>query len=88
MAGATEGWGVGVVSGTESNCYGRTLEGREGRVTGGGVMFAEYAGGSDLVNAAVQAVALAWSRRGPATRLTEAFRAHVGATDAEDLREG
>ncbi len=88
MAGATEGWGVGVVAGTGSNCYGRDREGREGRVTGGGVMFAEYAGGSDLVNAAVQAVALAWTRRGPATRLTEVFRAHVGATDAEDLLEG
>ncbi|MBN1179770.1 MAG: ATPase, partial [Anaerolineae bacterium] len=72
VAGATEGWGVGVVSGTGSNCWGRDRQGREGRMTGGGELFAEYAGGGDLVAKAVQAVALAWGRRGPQTRLTEA----------------
>ncbi len=88
VAGATEGWGVGVVSGTGSNCWGRDRQGREGRMTGGGGMFAEYAGGGDLVNRALQVVALAWGRRGPATRLTEAFLALTGATDALDLLEG
>ncbi|MBN2391371.1 MAG: ATPase [Anaerolineae bacterium] len=94
VAGATEGWGVGVVSGTGSNCWGRDRQGRgarqtgEGRMTGGGGMFAEYAGGGDLVAKAVQAVALAWGRRGPETRLTEAFLALTGAADALDLLEG
>ncbi len=88
VAGATEGWGVGVVSGTGSNCWGRDRQGREGRMTGGGEMFAEYAGGGDLVGKAVQAVALAWGRRGPQTRLTEAFMKLTGATDALDLLEG
>ena len=88
VAGATEGWGVGVVSGTGSNCWGRDRQGREGRMTGGGEMFAEYAGGGDLVAKAVQAVALAWGRRGPHTRLTEAFVAQSGAADALDLLEG
>mgnify|MGYP000872507541 CR=1 FL=1 len=88
VAGATEGWGVGVVSGTGSNCWGRDRQGREGRMTGGGGMFAEYAGGGDLVGKAVQVVALAWGRRGPATRLTEAFLALTGAPDALDLLEG
>ena len=88
VAGATEGWGVGVVSGTGSNCWGRDRQGREGRMTGGGGMFAEHAGGGDLVGKALQAVALAWGHRGPATRLTEAFLALTGATDALDLLEG
>lgn len=88
VAGATEGWGVGVVSGTGSNCWGRDRQGREGRMTGGGEQFAEYAGGGDLVGKAVQAVALAWGRRGPQTRLTEAFLALTGATDALELLEG
>ncbi|HLF00951.1 MAG TPA: BadF/BadG/BcrA/BcrD ATPase family protein, partial [Anaerolineales bacterium] len=34
LAGATEGWGVAVVSGTSCNCRGRDRRGREGRVTG------------------------------------------------------
>jgi N-acetylglucosamine kinase-like BadF-type ATPase len=88
VAGATKGWGVGVVSGTGSNCWGRDRQGREGRMTGGGGMFAEYAGGGDLVGKALQAVALAWGRRGPSTRLTEAFSALTGAADALDLLEG
>ncbi len=88
VAGATEGWGVGVVSGTGSNCWGRDRQGHEGRMTGGGEMFAEYAGGGDLVGKAVQAVALAWGRRGPETRLTAAFQALTGAPDALALLEG
>jgi len=88
VAGTTEGWGVGVVSGTGSNCWGRDREGNEGRVTGGGGMFAEYAGGGDIVARAVQRISLAWSLRGPVTRLTDAFVAHVGAKDAMDLLEG
>ncbi|MFN2285552.1 MAG: N-acetylglucosamine kinase [Anaerolineae bacterium] len=88
VAGATEGWGVGVVSGTGSNCWGRDRQGREGRMTGGGDLFAEYAGGGDLVAKAIQAVALAWGKRGPETRLTEAFLALTGAADALDLLEG
>jgi len=88
IAGTAEGWGVGVVSGTGSNCWGRDREGNEGRVTGGGEMFAEYAGGGDIVVRAVQMMSLAWSLRGPDTRLTDAFVAHVGAKDAMDLLEG
>ncbi len=88
IAGTSQGWGVGVVSGTGSNCWGRDREGREGRVTGGGGMFAEYAGGGDIVARAVQQISLAWSLRGPETRLTDALIAHVGAKDTMDLLEG
>jgi N-acetylglucosamine kinase-like BadF-type ATPase len=88
VAGTTAGWGVGVVAGTGCNCWGRDREGREGRVTGEGEWFAEYGGGGDLVYRAVQSVSLAWSRRGPETRLTEALVSRAGASDVTDLLEG
>jgi len=88
LAGATEGWGVAVVAGTSNNCRGLDRQGREGRMTGCGSWMGEYSGASELVEKALQAVALAWTRRGPRTRLTEAFIDWVGATDAVDLLEG
>ncbi len=88
LAGATHGWGVAVVAGTSNNCRGRDKQGREGRVTGCGPRFGEYGGAVEIVARAVQAVSLAWSRRGPATRLAEAFVALVGAADVVDLLEG
>ena len=88
MAGATAGWGLGVVSGTGSNCWGRDRDGREGHTTGCGDLFAEYAGGGDLVNKAVQTIGMAWTKRGPETKLTDAFIELIGATDVIDLMEG
>ena len=88
LAGATRGWGVAVIAGTSNNCRGRDSRGREGRVTGCGPSFGEYGGATEIVARAVQAVSKAWSRRGPATRLTEAFIALVGAVDSVDLLEG
>lgn len=88
IAGASEGWGVGVVSGTGSNCWGRDRQGREGRVTGGGEWFGEHAGGSDLVAWAVRAVAESWTQRGPATQLETALIARAGAKNLSELLEG
>jgi N-acetylglucosamine kinase-like BadF-type ATPase len=88
LAGTAEGWGVAVVAGTSNNCRGRDRHGREGRVTGAGPAMGEYGGAGELVARAVQAVSRAWSRRGPATRLTHAFVELTGASDADDLLEG
>mgnify|MGYP001139952961 CR=1 FL=1 len=88
VAGAEEGWGIVVVAGTSNNCYGRDRRGREGRVTGAGSRFGEYGGAMEMVTRAIQAVALAWTRRGPATALSAAFMAHTGATDVADLLAG
>lgn len=88
LAGAAKGWGVAVVAGTSNNCRGRDPQGREGRVTGCGPILGEYGGASELVAKAVQAVALAWTQRGPATRLSEAFIDLTGATGVADLLEG
>src|SRR5215207_1214381 len=89
VAGAEEGWGVVVVSGTGSNCRGWDREHqREGRVTGHGVLMGEGAGGSELLHRGMQLVGYAWSKRGPMTALADAFIKHVGAKDLEDLLRG
>ncbi len=75
-------------AGTSNNCRGRDRQGREGRVTGCGPWLGEYGGASELVAKAVQAVSMAWTQRGPATRLTAAFIELTGATDVMDLLEG
>jgi N-acetylglucosamine kinase-like BadF-type ATPase len=89
VAGATEGWGVAVVSGTGCNCWGRDRDRqRQAQVTGGGWMMGEYAGGTELVQRAIQMVAHEWTQRGPATQLTPALIQYVGAHDVIDLLQG
>ena len=88
LAGASEGWGVVVVAGTSNNCRGRDRQGREGRITGCGPWFGEYGGAAELVAKAVAAVTAAWTKRGPATRLTEAFIQLTGAADVMDMLAG
>lgn len=88
VAGAKEGWGIVVVAGTSNNCLGRDRQGREGRVTGMGSWFGEYGGAAEIVARATQAVAAAWTQRGPKTLLSDAFIAQAGAADVVDLLAG
>ena len=88
LAGAAQGWGVGLVAGTGNNCRGRDQSGREGRITGEGERFGEFGGGGEMVMKAVQAVAYEWTRRGPATALSEIFMSLTGAKNLLELIEG
>jgi N-acetylglucosamine kinase-like BadF-type ATPase len=89
VAGAEEGWGVNVVSGTGCNCRGWDKEHkREGRVTGYGITMGEAAGSSELVFCAMHLVGFDWTRRGPKTALSDAFIKYAGAKSLEDLLEG
>lgn len=88
LAGAAEGWGVGLVSGTGCNCWGIDRRRRYGRVLGMGARVGEFAGGAALVSRAVWAVARAATKRGPATALTDAFLELTGAADADAFLEG
>lgn len=89
LAGAEEGWGVVVVSGTGSNCRGWDREHkREGRVTGHGVMMGEGAGGSELMHRCMQIVGYSWTKRLPKTALADAIIDYAGAKDLEDLMRG
>lgn len=89
LAGASDGWGIAVVAGTGCNCWGWDRDHRRiGRMTGMGWWMGEAAGAGELVAEAIRSVARDWSRRGPSTRLTQAFGELVGACNAEDLLEG
>lgn len=88
LTGAPSGWGIAIIAGTRANCWGWDRQRRIGRLTGYGWRMAEVAGGLELVGKAVQAVALEWTRRGPATRLTQYFVEFTGARNVEDLLEG
>ncbi len=87
LAGAAEGWGVAVVAGTSCNCWGRDRERRTGQMTGFSWL-GEGAGGHELVLKAIRAVALEWGRRGPPTRLSQAFVELAGVPDVTALLEG
>ncbi len=87
LAGAAEGWGVAVVSGSGCNCRGWDRERREGRVTGFGFSMGEGAGASEMIFKIKQAIAHDWTRRGPPTRLTQALVEFAGARDVEDFLE-
>jgi N-acetylglucosamine kinase-like BadF-type ATPase len=88
LAGSTKGWGVSVAGGTGENARGRDKHGNEGRVTGEGLLFAEWGGGGDLVFRAIQGISRQWSKRGPETVLTDIFLREFGAKDVDDLLAG
>ena len=70
-AGAKAGWGVNISGGTSNNCYGHNAAGKEGRITGAGMIFGEFGGALEIVVKAVQSVNYAWIHRGPQTALSE-----------------
>jgi N-acetylglucosamine kinase-like BadF-type ATPase len=89
LAGSPRLWGVAVVSGTGCNCRGWDAERKHfGRVTGGGVEFGENAGASELMFKVSNALGAAWTGRGPATALAEAFSRKYGVADLTELLQG
>lgn len=84
--GAEQGWGVAVVAGTSCNAWGRDQQGRTGRMTGFSWL-GEYAGSMELVVKALQAVALKWTWRGPATLLSQAMCAYYRVNNVDSLLE-
>ena len=90
FAGATQGWGVSVVSGTGCNCRGWGKDRHsQGRMVGGAPEWSgEYAGGYDILMRAMRAITFEWGRRGPTTALSAAFLQKTGAKDLDELIEG
>jgi N-acetylglucosamine kinase-like BadF-type ATPase len=88
VAGACDGWGIAVVSGTGCNCWGWDRDRRQGQVTGGGWQLGEYAGSIELAYRAVQLVAYEWTRRGPATLLTPLLLNYLGETEVVEMLHG
>jgi N-acetylglucosamine kinase-like BadF-type ATPase len=89
VAGAPEGWGIAVVSGTGCNCWGWNRDRtRIGRVTGGGTELGEGAGASELTAEAKKTIARSWTKRIPGTALAEVLVRCAGARDLPDLLAG
>ena len=87
---AAEGcWGVSVVAGTGTNCWGRTRQPpRVARMVGGGGHWSgEPSGSVGLVLEAMRAVTFEWNKRGPATALTPVFMQHFGVSTLDELVE-
>jgi N-acetylglucosamine kinase-like BadF-type ATPase len=86
LAGASHGWGVALVAGTGTNCWGWDEKHNIGRVTGVG--YGEYGGAGNLIERALIAIAHEWTRRGPKTMLSTEFLRMTGAADIPALIEG
>lgn len=87
---AAEGcWGVSVVAGTGTNCWGRRRDPmRIARMVGGsGHWSGEPSGSVGLVLDAMRAVTFEWNRRGPATALSAVFMKHFGVNTLDELVE-
>ncbi len=87
-AGARDPWGVVIVAGTGTTVAGRDRQGRTARTLGLGYPFDDWGSAPDLAQAALHAVARAYTGRGPATSLTDRLVRLVGASDVADLLEG
>ncbi len=85
VAGAPSGWGIALVAGTGSNCWGMDASGRFGRMTGLSHLMDEGGGAGSIVLEAMQAVGRAWTQRGPQTTLTERFLEQYDQTEVIDL---
>lgn len=89
LAGSTDGWGISITSGTGSNCRGWNKDRtREGRVVGGAPWSGEHGGAYDIIVGGMQKVTFEWTKRGPKTKLTQAFIKAKKAKNLDDLIEG
>ena len=85
LAGSSQGWGVAVVAGTGTNCWGWDKDHHIGRVTGVG--YGEHGGAGSLIDRALSSIAYEWTKRGPQTLLTSEFLHLTGAKDIPSLIE-
>jgi N-acetylglucosamine kinase len=85
VAGAGQGPGIAVLSGTGSIAYGRNAHGVAARAGGWGHLIGDEGSGYWIGWRALTAVVREVDGRGPRTRLTEDVLAHFGVTDAAGL---
>ncbi len=84
-AGSPDGWGVGLISGTGSLCFGQTSDGRSARSGGWGYLFGDEGSAYALAVAGLRAVARAADSRGPQTLLLEALLHRLDIAEPSDL---
>lgn len=85
IAGSPEGWGVALICGTGSCCFGRSHDGRSAKAGGWGYLFGDEGSAYAMAVAGLRAAAMAADGRGPGTCLLEAFLGRLGLHRPEDL---
>lgn len=84
-AGSPDGWGIGLISGTGSLCFGQAADGRQARSGGWGYLFGDEGSAYALGVAGLRAAAKAADGRGPETRLLDGLLKHFRISDPADL---
>jgi N-acetylglucosamine kinase-like BadF-type ATPase len=82
-AGTRQPYGVVLICGTGTNCYGISRSGQELQVGGFGYTFGDFGGGSDLAVEAFRSVIRAWEGRERPTLLAEAVLSKLGYASEE-----
>jgi len=80
-------WGVAIIAGTGTVCAGRNRAGETARTLGLGWTFDDWGSAPEMAEACVQAVAQAYTGRGPGTSLTERLVKLFDVQDASELLE-
>jgi N-acetylglucosamine kinase-like BadF-type ATPase len=80
-------WGIAIIAGTGTTCAGRNRDGETTRTLGLGWMFDDWGSAPEVAGACIQAVAQAYTGRGPNTSLTERVVKLFDARDNGDLLE-
>ncbi len=84
-AGSPDGWGLGLISGTGSFCFGQTADGRSARSGGWGYLFGDEGSAYAMAVAGLRAAVKAVDGRGPQTLLLEDFLKHLDLAVPDDL---
>ena len=84
-AGCPEGWGLALVSGTGSICFGRAPDGRTARAGGWGYLLGDEGSGFAIAQQALRLAARTADGRAEAHELLEAALAFWGLTAPEEL---
>jgi N-acetylglucosamine kinase-like BadF-type ATPase len=84
-AGSPEGWGVALICGTGSLCFGQSRDGRSARAGGWGYLFGDEGSAYAMAVAGLRAAAKAADLRGPPTRLLQALLNRLGLRKPEEL---
>ncbi len=84
-AGSPDGWGVVLVCGTGSFCFGQSRDGRCTRAGGWGYLFSDEGSGYAIAVAGLRAAAKAEDGRGPTTELLPAFLRRLSLNKSAEL---
>lgn len=84
-AGSPEGWGIGLICGTGSFCFGQSVDGRSTRAGGWGYLFGDEGSGYAIALAGLRAAARSADGRGLSTALMPEMLKRLHLEDPAEL---